>query len=110
MLLKSPVSPSMCPVAIPEALAVVKVGNSECVLVNRTPRAISAVIAGAVAALTIPARRPSATNRMTLCGLGCARAGARGEKQDGGERTHGIDPRDAPPSYRATVKPQVAVL
>src|SRR5882724_5450304 len=55
---------------MPEALAVVKVGNSEWVLVKRTPSAIRAVIAGAVFSLTMPALRPSDTNSTTLCGRG----------------------------------------
>src|SRR6202012_3809121 len=53
-----------------EALAVVKVGNSEWEFLKLTPRSRTSAIAGAVSALTIRPRRPSGTNRMTLWGWG----------------------------------------
>ena len=64
---KSPVSPSRCPVAMVEALAVVNVGKMECEFSNRTPARSSAHIAGASRGVTELGRSPSATNRMTLC-------------------------------------------
>ncbi len=64
----------MWPVAIAVAFGMVKVGNIECVLVKRTPVFISRSMVGAVCGFTIPARRPSATNRMTLWGRVSARA------------------------------------
>src|ERR1700761_8379098 len=68
----------MWPVAMAEALGVVKVGNSEWVLVKRTPCFNSMAIVGAVFSLTMPGRKPSATNRMTLWGAlaGCSVGGA----------------------------------
>src|ERR1700688_2008178 len=51
---------------MPEALAMVKVGNSECGFLKLTPWSRTAAIAGAVSGLTIPARNPSGTNRMRL--------------------------------------------
>src|SRR6202035_5235042 len=53
---------------MPEALAVVKVGNSEWLLRRLTPsRAIAAKV-GAVVSSTMRERKPSATNSTTLCG------------------------------------------
>ena len=69
-------SPSPCPVASADAFAVVNVGNSAWLFRNHTPRVFTAFIAGAVSAVTIRPRRPSATNKMTLCGVVCAGAGA----------------------------------
>src|SRR5665647_562662 len=51
-----------------EALAVVKVGNSECGLAKLTPLSRIAAIVGAVAGVTFSARRPSGTNKMRLRG------------------------------------------
>ena len=68
VLEKSPLSPGIWPVAMPAAFAVVNVGKIEWVLANRTPFFISANIVGAAASVTMPGRRPSATNRITLCG------------------------------------------
>ena len=74
MLLKTPVSPRKWPVDRPEALAMVKVGNSECGLAKLTPLSRTAAMAGAVSGVTERARRPSGTNRMRLRWL-CAAAG-----------------------------------
>src|SRR5262245_42011138 len=51
-----------------EALAVVKVGKTECGFLKLTPTSRTAAMAGAVSAVTLKARRPSATNRMRLLG------------------------------------------
>src|SRR5271156_2573501 len=60
----------MWPVAIPDAFAVVKVGNNAWLLRRLTPsRAIFAMV-GAVLSSTIRKRKPSATNRTTLLGRG----------------------------------------
>ncbi len=69
VLLKSPVSPRWWPVAMPEALAVVKVGNSECGFLKLTPLSRTAAIAGAVSGVTFRARNPSGMNRMMLRGV-----------------------------------------
>src|SRR4051794_28664983 len=53
---------------MPEALAVVKVGNSACGLAKLTPLSRTAAIAGAVPGLTDDIRNPSGTNRIKLCG------------------------------------------
>ena len=74
MFEKSPVSPRWWPVAIAEPLAVVKVGNSEWLLARFTPWSRSAAMAGAVSGVTIPARIPSGTNRITLRGRAAAAA------------------------------------
>src|SRR5580704_7999782 len=74
VLLNVPVSPRKCPVARPEALAMVKVGNSECGLAKLTPWSRIAAMAGAVSGVTLRARKPSGTNRIKLCGV-CALAG-----------------------------------
>ncbi len=75
MLLKSPVSPRKWPVAIAEALAVVKVGNSECEFLKLTPLSRISAIAGAVCGVTMRPRKPSGTNRIRLCGVAfCADA------------------------------------
>ena len=66
VLLKSPVSPSLWPVAIADAFAVVKVGNMEWVLANRTPRRSRFASVGVFRSSTIPGRMPSATNSTTL--------------------------------------------
>src|SRR6202171_2152055 len=68
VLLKVPVSPRWWPVAMPEALAIVKVGNSECGFLKLTPLSRSAAIAGAVSGVTFSARNPSGMNRIRLCG------------------------------------------
>ncbi len=61
--------------AIAEALAVVKVGNSEWLLRRLTPSRASVAIVGAVVSSTIRDRSPSATNSTTLWGRGdCAEA------------------------------------
>ena len=70
VLEKSPVSPSMWPVAMPDALAVVKVGNSAWPLRRLTPSRAIAAMVGAVESSTMRKRRPSATNRTILCGCG----------------------------------------
>ena len=54
-----------------DALAVVKVGNSECGLAKLTPWSRIAAMVGAVCGVTISARRPSGTNKMRLRGA-CA--------------------------------------
>src|ERR1700722_2683888 len=75
VLLKSPVSPRWWPVAIAEALAVVKVGNSECEFLKLTPLSRTSAIAGAVCGVTMRPRNPSGTNRMRFLGLSfCADA------------------------------------
>src|SRR5215467_8791909 len=51
-----------------EALAVVKVGKTECGFLKLTPTSRAAAMTGAVSAVTLKARRPSATNRMRLLG------------------------------------------
>src|SRR6266550_3497657 len=51
-----------------EALAVVKVGKTECGFLKLTPTSRTAAMAGAVSAVTLKARRPSVTNRMRLLG------------------------------------------
>src|ERR1700719_1276365 len=61
--------------AIADALAVVKVGNSECGFLKLTPLSRTSAIAGAVSGATFSARIPSGTNRITLWGtLFCANA------------------------------------
>src|SRR4051794_22525402 len=52
-----------------DALAVVKVGNSECEFLKFTPLSRISAIAGAVCGLTMPPRKPSGINRMRLWGL-----------------------------------------
>src|SRR6201995_5820283 len=75
VLLKSPVSPRLWPVAIAEALAVVNVGNSEWEFLKLTPLSRISAIAGAVCGVTIRPRRPSGTNRIRLRGVAfCADA------------------------------------
>src|SRR6516165_11859597 len=76
---KSPVSPSMWLVAIADALAVVKVGNSEWLLRRLTPSRAMAAMVGAVVSSTMRARKPSATNSNTLCGRVAAVCAAAGE-------------------------------
>src|ERR1700722_8500713 len=70
VLEKSPVSPGMWPVAMPDAFAVVKVGNSAWPLRRLTPSRAIAAMVGAVESSTMRKRRPSATNKTTLCGCG----------------------------------------
>src|SRR5262245_12600415 len=53
-----------------DALAVVKVGNSECEFLRLTPLSRTSAMAGAVSGVTESARSPSGTNRMTLFGRG----------------------------------------
>src|ERR1700689_4000653 len=75
VLLKSPVSPRWWPVAIAEALAVVKVGNRECEFLKLTPLSRTSAIAGAVCGVTMRPLNPSGTNRMRFLGLSfCADA------------------------------------
>src|SRR5215472_10593889 len=59
-----------------EALAVVKVGKTECGFLKLTPTSRTAAMAGAVSAVTLKARRPSATNRMRLLGRFASAASA----------------------------------
>src|SRR6476660_7570109 len=58
-----------------EALAVVKVGNSECGLLKLTPLSRTYAMAGAVCGVSMRPRNPSGTNRIRLCGVAfCADA------------------------------------
>src|SRR5579864_330715 len=66
VLLKSPVSPSPCPVAIADALAVVNVGNTAWLFAKCTPLVRMAQSAGVSCSLTDPYRSPSATKRITF--------------------------------------------
>src|SRR5262249_15831687 len=75
VLLKVPVSPRKWPVAMPEPLAMVKVGNKECGLEKFTPLSRTAAKVGAVSGVTDNGRRPSGTNRIKLRGV-CASAEA----------------------------------
>src|SRR5215472_6294853 len=59
-----------------EALAVVKVGKTECGFLKLTPTPRTAAMTGAVSAVTLKARRPSATNRMRLLGRFASAASA----------------------------------
>src|SRR6266480_5776165 len=62
---------------MPEALAMVKVGNSECGFLKLTPLSRTSAMAGAVSGVTFSARKPSGMNRTRLCGvLFCADATA----------------------------------
>src|SRR6266481_8136460 len=54
---------------MPEALAMVKVGNSECGFLKLTPLSRTSAIAGAVSGVTFNARNPSGMNRIILCGV-----------------------------------------
>jgi len=54
------------------ALAIVKVGKTEWEFSKRTPFLRSAAIAGAFFSLMSPGRKPSATNKMMLCGFSSA--------------------------------------
>src|ERR1700738_3322068 len=80
VLLKSPVSPSLWPVANAEALAVVKVGNREWLFLKSTPSSRRRARVGAVLRSTIWERRPSGTKRTRLCGAACARTGSSSRK------------------------------
>src|SRR5690349_16888874 len=60
---------------MPDALAMVKVGNNECGLVKLTPLSRTAARAGAVSGVIESARRPSGTKRIRLRRV-CASAGA----------------------------------
>src|SRR5215467_14779220 len=60
-----------------EALAVVKVGKTECGFLKLTPTSRAAAMTGAVSAVTLKARRPSATNRMRLLGRLASAASAQ---------------------------------
>src|ERR1700741_2211760 len=64
---------------MPEALAMVKVGNNECGLAKFTPLSRIAAMVGVVSGVTDSARSPSGTNRMRLRWL-CASAGVNGRK------------------------------
>src|SRR5690242_5702944 len=66
VLLKVPVSPRKWPVAMPDALAIVKVGNREWGLAKFTPLSRTAAKVGAVSGVTDSGRRPSGTNRIKL--------------------------------------------
>ena len=68
VLEKFPESPSMWPVAMTEAFAMVKVGNSECEFLKLTPLSRTSAIAGAVCGVTIRPRSPSGTNKIRLRG------------------------------------------
>src|SRR5271166_2148968 len=83
VLEKSPVSPSMCPVAMLEAFAVVKVGNSAWLLRRLTPSRESRHGGGGVVIHDAKAQSVAATKRTTLCGRA-----AGGQKPDAlsGER------------------------
>src|ERR1700688_1615980 len=60
---------------MPEALAMVNVGNRECGFLKLTPLSRTSAIDGAVSGVTFNARSPSGTNRIRLCGvLFCADA------------------------------------
>src|SRR6202051_166275 len=60
---------------MPEALAMVNVGNRECGFLKLTPLSRTSAIDGAVSCVTFHARSPSGTNRIRLCGvLFCADA------------------------------------
>src|SRR5262245_36615348 len=59
-----------------EALAVVKVGKTECGFLKLTPTSRTSAMAGAVSAVTLKARRPSATNRIRLLGRFASAASA----------------------------------
>src|SRR5271165_1627202 len=72
VLEKSPVSPSMWPVAMADAFAVVNVGNSAWLLRKLTPSRAIAAMVGAVVSSTTLERKPSATNRTTLAGRGAS--------------------------------------
>src|SRR4051812_36128746 len=52
-----------------DALAMVKVGNSECGFLKLTPLSRISAIAGAVCGVTFSARSPSGTNRTRLRGV-----------------------------------------
>src|SRR6266576_6646948 len=54
---------------MPEALAMVKVGNSECGFLKLTPLSRTSAIAGAVSGVTFNARNPSGMNRIILWGV-----------------------------------------
>src|SRR5512137_353668 len=75
VLLKAPLSPRKCPVAMPDALAIVKVGKRECGLTKFTPLSRTAARAGAVSGATDKGRKPSGTKRIRLRWF-CAPAGA----------------------------------
>src|SRR5580700_6965009 len=80
----------MWPVAMPDAFAMVKVGNSAWPLRRLTPsRAIVAMV-GAVESSTMRKRRPSATNRTILCG---AAAGAWAKAVDASVADSTVVPR-----------------
>ncbi len=53
---------------MPDALAVVKVGNRECEFLKLTPLSRTIAMVGAVSGVTMRPRRPSGMNRMMLCG------------------------------------------
>src|SRR5438552_2905196 len=66
VLAKLPVSPSWCPVASADALAVVTVGYSEWLLAKKTPCFCSRTSVGASVGFSDEGRNPSATKRTTL--------------------------------------------
>src|SRR6476646_5207198 len=84
---------------MPEALAMVKVGNSECGFLKLTPLSRTSAIAGAVSGVTFNARSPSGMNRMILCGVPfCADAtpansNVRPVDRDTSERRIGFSPK-----------------
>src|SRR5262249_6617767 len=53
---------------MPEALAIVNVGNRECEFLKFTALSRISAIEGAVSGVTLSARRPSGTNRIRLRG------------------------------------------
>src|SRR6266702_8020968 len=61
---------------MPEALAMVKVGNIECGFLKLTPLSRISAMAGAVSGETFSARKPSGTNRIRLCGVALVSAKA----------------------------------
>src|SRR5580693_1956928 len=90
VLEKSPVSPSIWPVAMPDAFAVVNVGNNAWLLRRLTPSRAIAAMVGAVESSTMRKRRPSATNRTILCGCG---AGAWAKAVDASVADSTVVPR-----------------
>src|ERR1700676_167688 len=86
---------------MPEELAMVKVGDSECGVLKLTPWSLTAAIAGAVSGLTIPARNPSGTNRMRLWGvLFCADTVAAESRVRPADRITRGGRKEVPPEER----------
>src|ERR1700732_2057811 len=60
---------------MPDAFAIVNVGNSECGFLKLTPLSRTSAMAGAVSGVTFNARKPSGMNRIRLWGVPfCANA------------------------------------